>query len=149
VWIAFSAAEGALYALLEEEARLTALVNDVRKQHHLSPLAGSEALAAVARAHAEDMARAGYFDHVDPEGRSPLDRVQAAGIEGFSLLAENIGASSRRGDRLQSIVDNWMTSPVHRENLLNPAFNTTGSAVVQAADGRTLTVQLYLTVRRK
>ena len=38
-----------------------------------------------------------------------------------------------------------MNSPVHRENLLNPAFNSTGLAVVDAPDGTTIAVQLYAT----
>ena len=102
--------------------------------------ASATARGLVARAHAEDMARHGYLSHTNPKGQDALARVQAARVEGFRLLAENIGASSVSGDRIASIVEEWLRSPTHRENLLNPAFNTTGVAVVKTDDGRTLSV---------
>jgi uncharacterized protein YkwD len=83
--------------------------------------------------------------HVNTAGQNPLERVRAAGIGGFRLLAENIGASDEGGDRLEAVVREWLRSPVHRENLLNPAFNTTGVAVVETPTGRTLYVQLFAT----
>ena len=91
------------------------------------------------------MARDGYLSHINPAGQNPLDRVHAAGITGFRLLAENIAATNKRGDRIAEIIDSWMNSPIHRENLLNPAFNTTGIAVVEGRDGTTIAVQLYAT----
>jgi uncharacterized protein YkwD len=71
--------------------------------------------------------------------------VQGAGIDGFALLAENIGASSVRGSRIESVVSHWLESPSHRENLMNPAFNATGVGVAAAADGTTIYVQLFAT----
>jgi uncharacterized protein YkwD len=91
------------------------------------------------------MARRDYVAHVDPDGQNPLDRVQRSGVDGFRLLAENIGASNVAGDRLASITEEWLRSPLHRENLLNPAFNSSGVGIVQTSDGRTLVVQLYAT----
>jgi uncharacterized protein YkwD len=120
-------------------------VNEVRAEAQLIPLAHSDPLADVALRHAEDMVRHKYMDHVDPAGRTPLDRVQEAGIEGFHLLAENLGVTSAASDRLGTLIDAWLGSPSHRENLLNPAFNTTGVAVVRTPDGHTLAVQLFAT----
>ena len=139
-----SAAEP-LWGLMGQEAQLFSSANDVRRQHHLGALRTSPALAEVALAHAQDMARNDYLSHVNPEGQDPLQRVQAAGIEGFKLLAENIGSSNVTDDRVLTIVEEWLRSPRHRENLLNPAFNTSGVAVVEAPNGRTLAVQLYAT----
>lgn len=134
-----------LEALAGSEAELFDRVNQVRAQHDLIPLHGSTELAAVARTHALDMARRGYLSHENPEGQNPLERVQAAGVTGFRLLAENIGSSSVGGDRVVAIVDGWLGSHDHRENLLNPAFNTAGVAVVDAPDGHTIVVELYAT----
>lgn len=145
LWACFSIAERPLHALVGPESAVLDRVNDVRQQHELIELRGSDALAAVARAHAEEMAREGYLSHVNPRGQNPLDRVQSAGISGFRLLAENIGATNKSGDRVEEIVRGWMNSPIHRENLLNPAFNTTGIAVAQSPDGTTIAVQLYAT----
>jgi len=120
-----------IQALSGPEAQLIERVNQVRTERRLIALRGSPELARVARTHALDMIRRGYVDHVNPDGESPLDRVRGAGIEGFRLLAENIAASSIRGDRLEAAVEQWLESPIHRENLLNP--------------GRTLFVQLFAT----
>jgi len=139
IWVSTAPLE----ALAGSEAELFDRVNQVRAQHDLIPLRGSTELAAVARAHAQDMARRGYLAHENPEGQNPLNRVQAAGVAGFRLLAENIGSSTVGGDRVEAIVTGWMNSHDHRENVLNPAFNTAGVAVVDAPDGRTIVVELY------
>ena len=125
VWLATAPLE----ALAGPEAELLERVNQVRARHKLIELAPSQELARVARAHAEDMARRGYLSHVNPEGENPLQRAQGAGLSGFRLFAENIGASNVSGDRVSAIVDEWMRSRDHRENLLNPAFNTSGVSV--------------------
>jgi len=145
LWACFTVAEQPLHALVGSESAVHDRVNQVRHQHELNALRGNDALAAVARAHAEEMAREGYLSHVNPRGQNPLQRVQAAGISGFRLLAENIGATSKSGDRVDEIVRGWMNSPIHRENVLNPAFNSSGVAVVETATGTTIAVQLYAT----
>jgi uncharacterized protein YkwD len=143
--LVISAAAGPLWSLVGSEAELMKGVNEVRRERHLKPLSSSPELARVAQAHARDMAQQDYLSHVNPKGEDPLARVRAAGIEGVKLLAENIGSSSKSGDRIASIIQEWLASPVHRENVLNPAFNTTGVAIVETADGKTLAVQLYAT----
>jgi uncharacterized protein YkwD len=134
-----------LEALAGPEAELFARVNAVRAEHQLIPLRPSPELAAVARAHAQDMARRGYLAHESPEGKNALDRVTAAGVTGFRLLAENIGQSNVGGDRVEAIVVEWMRSHDHRENVLNPAFNAAGVAVVDAPGDETIVVELYAT----
>jgi uncharacterized protein YkwD len=118
-------------------------VNEVRAEHHLRVLDTRLELARVAQAHAEDMAQRDYLSHVNPEGLNPLDRARAAGVEGFRLLAENIGATSVHEDPYRAVLLEWLASPVHRENLLHPAFNTTGLGIARTPDGRTIYVQLY------
>ncbi len=140
-----SSAAEPLWTLVGSEARLFARANDVRRKHQLGTLRASPALAEVALAHAQDMARNGYLSHVNAGGQDPLERVRAAGIEGFKLLAENIAASDVAADRVSAMVEEWLRSPLHRENLLNPVFNSSGVAVVEAPDGRTLAVQLFAT----
>ncbi len=119
----------------------------MRAQHHLIPLARADALDAVARAHSLDMAERGFFAHVTPDGANPVDRIQRAGVAGFTLAAENLGVTDR-GDPVHEIVRAWLASPDHRQNLLAPAFNTTGVGVSMAGDGSLLFTQLYLTVPR-
>lgn len=129
---------GAEVALLER-------VNRVRDEHHLRSLRSDPMLVLVARGHAEELAREGYLSHVNREGQNPLERARAAGLTGFRLLAENIGASSVGGDRMNAILEEWLRSPDHRENLLNPAFNATGVAVVRSPEGNAIVVELFAT----
>ena len=49
---------------------------------------------------------------------------------------------------MSAIVDEWMRSRDHRENLLNPAFNTSGVGVVESSGGQTIIVELYATYPR-
>ncbi len=145
LWLALHLIASPLPAQVGPELDLMARVNRERAERHLGELATSNELAAIARAHARDMAEHGYLAHVDPGGRSPLDRVQQAGVKGFQLLAENIGATDVSGDRVESIVQAWLASPAHRENLLHPSFNTSGIGVERGPDGRTVAVQLFAT----
>ncbi len=120
-------------------------INRVRVDRHLKPLRRSRELARAAQQHADDMARNGYLSHTNLEGRNPLERVQTAGIEGFRLLAENIGESNIAGDRIAAVIEAWLASTAHRKNLLNPAFNHTGIGAAETPDGRSLFVQLFAT----
>ena len=145
LWLALHVMTKPLPAQVGPELDLLARVNRVRAEHHLTELAVSPQLGQVARAHARGMAEHRYLAHVDPSGRSPLDRVQQAGVTGFELLAENIGASDASDDRLEAILQAWLASPVHRENLLHPSFNTSGIGIERGPDGRTVAVQLFAT----
>jgi uncharacterized protein YkwD len=126
------------------EAGLAQSVNAVRTANGLVPLVRDAALDAVARAHSADMAARHYLAHETPEGLNPPARVARAGITGISLLGENVGTTSR-GDPNREIVDAWLASPVHRANLLAPAFNATGVGIARAADGSYYYTQLYAT----
>jgi len=126
------------------EVELHAAVNALRERHHLVPLARDPALDAVARAHSEDMARRGYLRHESPEGASPVDRLEAAGVAGFTLAAENAGRTSEAAPQ-RRILEEWLRSASHRPNLFAPAFNATGVGVARAPDGSLVFTQLYVT----
>lgn len=134
-------------AALRIEAALHHAVNTERERHHLIPLTRDAGLDAVARAHSADMARRGYLAHVNPEGMNPLDRIQAAGIRGFTLAAENAGLTDH-ADPSAEILRGWIDSPIHANNLYAPPWNRTGVGVARAPDGRIYVTQLYLTVPR-
>src|SRR2546430_1885709 len=72
------------------EQRIHELINAQRKMHDLQPLAIDETLSKLARAHSEDMAKRGYFKHVNPEGQTPMKRAEAAGYKLCQLMGENI-----------------------------------------------------------
>jgi len=129
------------------EAQLYEQVNAVRAQYHLLALARQPEIDGVARAHSGDMAARGYMAHESPEGANPLDRLARGHVDGFSMAAENIGMTNK-STPAGEIVAAWMRSPVHRVNLLAPAFNTTGIGVARAHDGSWIATQLYLSYPR-
>ena len=134
-------------ALAPLEEALHASVNDARTQRHLLPLRRSAALDAVARAHSRDMAARAYVAHQSPEGSNAVDRLDHARMSGFSLAAENIGATNRTPPN-REIVSGWLASEIHRNNLLAPAFNATGIGIARTVDGSLLYTQLYVTYPR-
>ena len=126
------------------ELELHRQVNQYRSGERLIALERSKALDAVARAHCEDMIRRGYFAHETPEGLNWVDRMHAAGIEGFTLAGENVGQTNRR-DPNHEILSNWQRSPDHHRNLVARPYNTTGIGIARAPDGRLFYAQLYAT----
>jgi uncharacterized protein YkwD len=138
------ASESAFERLGGAAPALHVRVNEVRRAYNLPEFHADPEIARIAQAHADDMAAHGYLSHTDRAGRNPLQRAQGSGLSGFRLLAENIGASSIRGDRVASVVEQWLRSPSHRENLLTPAFRATGIGVAERPDGTTILVQLYV-----
>lgn len=82
-----------------------------------------------AKAHVEDMAGRGYFDHVSPEGWTPDDRLRMTGGSGYSLVGENIAVGQRTA---ADVMAAWMASPGHRANLLDARFTHLGVGVDEA-----------------
>jgi uncharacterized protein YkwD len=134
-------------AFAELEAEFHRAVNAERAARHLIALARRPDLDAVARAHSADMARRTYLSHVTPEGVDPVGRLARAGVDGFSLAAENAGQTSK-AEPNREILGGWLGSPVHRQNLHAPPFNATGIGIARAADGTFYYTQLYVTYPR-
>ena len=60
-----------------------------------------------------------YFDHTSLDGRSPWDRIVAAGYGHLAKQGENIAAGSATPEL---VVSNWMRSPGHSANIMSPHF---------------------------
>lgn len=88
------------------------------------PVKLSETLAGVAFGHADDMAKHSYFEHEDLTGRSPADRVRAVGYQ-EKLVGENIAYGPKSADE---VVQGWLDSPGHCENIMDPRFAEMGIA---------------------
>ncbi|MFD9792457.1 CAP domain-containing protein [Streptomyces sp. NPDC059070] len=105
-------------------ATVVSLVNQQRAQAGCSPLKADASLAALATAFSDDMAARGFFDHTDPDGKSPWDRAAKAGIG--NLGGENI---ARGQADAKAVMEAWMNSPGHRANILNCDYKTLGVGV--------------------
>jgi uncharacterized protein YkwD len=124
------------------ESALHTAINELRAEQGLVRLQRDASLDAVARAHSEDMAARRYLAHETPEGVTPPGRMKRAGVVGYTLAGENVGTTTRR-DPNREIVSAWMASPVHRDNVLAPVFNTTGVGIALSSDGTWYYTQLY------
>ena len=129
------------------EAALHTAINDARAERGLKRLVRDAAIDAVARGHALDMAARRYLAHETPEGLNPPARLARGGVRDITLAGENVGTTSRLNPN-QEIVSAWLASPAHYENIVAPAFNTTGIGIARAADGSLYYTQLYVTKPR-
>jgi uncharacterized protein YkwD len=125
------------------ESKAVRVINDIRQQHHLEPLALDGKLANVARMHSRDMADRDYFAHESPAGESMGDRVTRTGI-GFERVAENLQMSMGIRDPVQTAADEWMKSPAHRTNILDPGFTHTGVGVAVTDAGAVYFTQVFI-----
>lgn len=107
-------------------------INNQREQNGLKPLSYDQKLATIARNHSQDMALNNYFDHISPNGKGLLDRYREGQYPCFALSGENIQQNfADQSDLSNSIVDSWMNSPEHRDNLLSDNFYVEGIGVYQ------------------
>ncbi|MER8058339.1 MULTISPECIES: sigma-70 family RNA polymerase sigma factor [unclassified Streptomyces] len=112
-------------------SQVIALVNKERASAGCSALTADPQLQQAAQAHSDDMAARNFFDHVNPDGADPGQRITAAGYR-WSTYGENIA----RGQQTPaSVMDSWMHSSGHRANILNCAFKNIGVGVHQGAGG--------------
>ncbi|MHC4932907.1 MAG: CAP domain-containing protein, partial [Planctomycetota bacterium] len=107
-------------------------LNQQRVNAGLNPLILDDTATQVAFDHSLDMQVRSFFDHVNPDGLSPFDRMAAAGMT-YSYAGENIAKGMGTPG---IIVAGWMASPSHRANILNPNYTHTGMGVrLRPADG--------------
>ena len=117
------------------------LVNEARERGHrcgsrhwpsAKPLRLSAKLSQAAAQHAQDMADHHYFEHIDPRGRTPADRVKAAGYR-EQLVGENIALGTLS---TEDAIAGWLKSPEHCANVMDLRFKEMGIAYVQKRGGR-------------
>ncbi|CAM5585033.1 CAP domain-containing protein OS=Streptomyces alboniger OX=132473 GN=CP975_25745 PE=4 SV=1 [Streptomyces alboniger] len=106
------------------ETAVLTLVNEERAKAGCRPVTADSGLAALADRFSTDMAERDFFDHTDPDGATPWDRAEKAGIT--DLGGENI---ARGQANARSVMDAWMNSSGHRANILNCDYKTLGVGV--------------------
>lgn len=110
------------------------LTNRIRAEAGAPPLAWHDELAAAARAHAGDLARRGYVEHLSPEGFDPSHRFWLLGRSTIGSPSENIayhrGAPIRPAQMLQRL----RTSAGHWKNLLRESHTHAAYAFVVRGD---------------
>ena len=111
--------------------RMLKHVNTQRAMNGERPLTLNRRLSEAAQKHAEDMAKRDYVEHRSPDGRGLQDRVASVGYP-WRVIAENLAAGMSAPE---STVQSWMTSPGHRDNMLNREYLEAGVGYVTPMPG--------------
>jgi hypothetical protein len=125
------------HAIQAEAWQIVSQANQARAEVGAAPLKWDAALAAAARQHCLRMAAEGPISHQYAGEPDVAGRAAQVGAR-FSLIEENVAVSHDWA----AIHEGWMNSPHHRANLLNPAVDHIGVAVV-ASRGRFYAVADY------
>lgn len=104
------------------EHEVLRLTNQQRTALGLPPLSWNEQLTTAARKHSEDMATRGFFDHTNPSGIDAAQRVSNAGYS-YNWTGENIASGYPSPTK---VMEGWMNSPGHRQNILSPNYRELG-----------------------
>lgn len=119
--LGFEVAANKLSVDEESENKMLEMVNKERTTRGLKALKMDSKLQEVARAHSRDMFIRGFFAHVNPDGKDPFDRIEAAGIT-FRAAGENLALAPNVDLAHQGL----MNSPGHRANILTAEFGLVG-----------------------
>ncbi len=115
--------------------------NEARRAQGLARLKWNASLAQAAKQHAVVMARQRSLSHQFPNEASLPGRASHAGVY-FISLSENVAQGSDAGD----ISAQWVKSPQHRQNLLDPDMNVIGVGIVER-DGVLFAVEDFAKIK--
>lgn len=126
------------YTFLESvENEVLTLCNVERSKTGAGNLTIDNKLKDVARYKAMEMLQYNYFNHTSAvSGKSPFDLANSFGYS-YNAFGENIQMSKGQDSAAITasyLVTNWMNSPGHRDNILNPSFKRMGIGVVFSSD---------------
>jgi len=130
------------YATDISTSKLLELTNVERAQNNLPALTRNEKLEKAAQAKAQDMFEKNYWSHYGPSGETPWEFILASGYQ-YEYAGENLAKNFLFSD---GVVQAWMDSETHRENLLRPEYTDVGFAVVNGVindEETTLVVQEF------
>ena len=116
---------GALAQSLNARQVMDAANRD-RARHGLGPLRWNPALAQAAQTHANRMVWERELSHQYPGEPDLVARTAASGAH-FQTVAENLAV----GPSPQALENEWMHSPPHRRNILDPRLNEIGVGIVE------------------
>jgi len=105
-------------------ARVVTLVNEERAKEGLAALRIDNTLCAAAEIRAAEIST--KFSHTRPDGSSCFTALAQVGAR-YSRAGENIAIGQQTPEQ---VVAEWMASPGHRANILDPRFTRIGVAAL-------------------
>ncbi len=118
-------------------------INEKRAQFGLTELVLDSQLLSIARLHSKNMSGLNFFSHLGADGLRVDGRARSYGILGWQAIGENIAFSSGYEKPDITVVNDWMKSAGHRENLLNSAWRKTGIGVSRNSEGAYYLTQVF------
>lgn len=113
--------------------------NALRLDKGLAPLSELDSLNRLSRQHSEDMRQRNYFQHTNPDGLTPFDRL-SQNLPRLLCVAsgENIAMQGLERFDTQSMANQlmklWRESPKHYQHLVSPQFWHLGVGLALAED---------------
>lgn len=131
------------YATDMSRGGLLSATNAFRAAQGLNVLTSDSQLDSSAQAKAQDMLNKDYWAHAAPDGTEPWYFFNQAGYS-YSRAGENLAYGFMSS---QAVIDGWMNSASHRENMLGQ-YNDVGFGIVnipnyQSSGEQTLVVAHY------
>jgi uncharacterized protein YkwD len=130
---AFARETAALRDRERVRAEVATRIDDERRRTGRQPLTADSRLDAAAQRHADDMLARSYFAHRDPDGKTIRERAREAGFD-WSAIGENIAEGQQS---VKEVVESWMRSAGHRENILDRRYTRTGVGLALGRDPKT------------
>jgi uncharacterized protein YkwD len=103
------------------------LVNERRTAAGLQPVVSEPRLTNAAATYAKVLADNNWFSHTGPDGSTLVTRDEAAGFPFDVQIGEVLAWGSNNWQPAQ-IVQAWMDSPGHREQLISPVYTRAGAS---------------------
>lgn len=125
----------------EEQSSLTRsevikFTNVERTEAGLPPLKENAELNISSEIKARDMLDEQYFAHDSPSNVGVSDLAEEVNYD-YILIGENLALGNFKDD--QALIQAWMDSPGHRENILNERYEDIGVNVIKGVfEGRTV-----------
>lgn len=106
--------------------KVLALVNNLRTENNLAPLAGDPLLTKLAEARADDMVNRQYYAHKNPDGKIFFDLMAESGYA-TQYACENLSLEPSKQE--SASYDSWLTSTHgHKECMLRTEVTRAGYA---------------------
>lgn len=117
-------------------------VNQARAENGVGPLVMNEVLNSAALNKGKDMFSKNYWAHFAPDGTSPWYFIRNSGYN-YTYAGENLAKGFTNS---KDVVDAWMASPTHRENILSDKYKDMGFAIIEGSlqgEDTVLVVQMF------
>jgi uncharacterized protein YkwD len=128
---------------------LIALTNLSRTSNGLKALLRDSRLSAVSESRSGDMITRNYFSHsIPPDDQTVVDILESLGVP-FRSAGENIAWNDAVDfTTIQTAGEDFMNSPSHRKNILDPHWDRLGAGVAQGNGRKMYTVVFLQTANR-